>query len=289
MKILVYGAGVLGSIHAAALHQVGHEVSLLARGERLEELRSKGVLLASGESADIRSVPVPVVEMATGPYELIVVLVRTHQVEAALEAIADVTGNVLLLANWAGGVEPLVAAVGDRDRLLLGYPTVAGTMDGGVIRYRPPSLLTRFVSMPVSELDGVVTPRLVEVMHAFRTAGINSRDQPRMDAWLKTHAAFEVPLARAVRAAGGPRVLADDADGVEEMIRDVRLSLAALPMRPVPRGFNALQIAPAGVLMSLFTRFLRSSAATPLGIDTPAAMAEVDRLAEQLAALGWAE
>lgn len=32
MKLLVYGAGVCGSLFAVRMHEAGHEVSLLARG-----------------------------------------------------------------------------------------------------------------------------------------------------------------------------------------------------------------------------------------------------------------
>lgn len=39
MKLLVYGAGVLGSLFSAHLHEAGHDVSLLARGKRLAALR----------------------------------------------------------------------------------------------------------------------------------------------------------------------------------------------------------------------------------------------------------
>jgi ketopantoate reductase len=46
MKLLVYGAGVLGSLFAARMHEAGHDVSLLARGERLAALRRHGVQLA---------------------------------------------------------------------------------------------------------------------------------------------------------------------------------------------------------------------------------------------------
>jgi len=35
MKIFVYGAGPLGSLFAARLHEAGHEACLLARGQRL--------------------------------------------------------------------------------------------------------------------------------------------------------------------------------------------------------------------------------------------------------------
>lgn len=38
MKMLVCGAGPLGSLFAARLHQGGHDVTLLARGQRLADL-----------------------------------------------------------------------------------------------------------------------------------------------------------------------------------------------------------------------------------------------------------
>ena len=39
MKILIYGAGVIGSIFAAKLALSGQDVTVLARGKRLEELK----------------------------------------------------------------------------------------------------------------------------------------------------------------------------------------------------------------------------------------------------------
>ncbi len=45
MDILVYGAGPLGSILAARLQQGGHQVSLLAKGHRLQDLRKHGIVL----------------------------------------------------------------------------------------------------------------------------------------------------------------------------------------------------------------------------------------------------
>src|ERR1700735_1957683 len=114
-------------------------------------------------------------------------------------------------------------------------------MDGDVVRYRASNRITRLVSMPIGEPDGRSTPRLERIVRTFRTAGINAKAEPQMDAWLKTHAAFVVPLGQAVNAAGGPRALADDPDAVRRMTRLVRQNLAALPTPPVPRGFAALQ------------------------------------------------
>ena len=119
-----------------------------------------GVQLAEGGTARLgRRVPVPLVEHPAGRYDLIAVFVRTHQVDAVLESLAGVEGDVLFLLNWAGGPEPLGAVIGP-ERMVLGFPTEAGTMDGDVVRYRPRSFITRRVPMPISEADGRITPRL---------------------------------------------------------------------------------------------------------------------------------
>ena len=286
MKLLVYGAGVLGSQFAVRMHDAGHDVSLLARGARLASLRRDGVQLAEGDSTAVRRVPVPVVEHPAGAYDLITVFVRTHQVEAVLQALAGVEGDVLFLLSWAAGPEPLGAVIG-RERVLLGFGTAGGTMDGDVVRYRASNLLTRLVAMPVGEPDGRSSPRLERVVRAFRAAGINAKPEPRMDAWLKTHAAFAVPLGQAVIAAGGPEALADDPAAIRAMIRQMRQNLAALPMPPVPRGFGALRVLPQGLLVALLRRFLRSPTATRSGLGnaSPATeAAELERLAEQLRA-----
>jgi 2-dehydropantoate 2-reductase len=287
MKLLVHGAGVLGSLLAVRMHEAGHDVSLLARGERLAALRRYGVQLAEEDSPDVRRVPVPVVEHPAGGYDLIAVLVRTHQVDAVLDRLAGVEGDVLFLLNWAGGPAPLGAVIG-HERVLLGFPASGGTMDGDVVRHRATGPLTRLVRMPIGEPDGRTTPRLERIVRAFRAVGINARTEPRMDAWLTTHAAFEVPLGQAVHTAGGPVALADDPDAVRDMVRRMRQNLAALPAPPVPRGFVAVQTLPEGLLVAVLRRFLRSPTAVHSGLAdaSPAAVAELERLAGQLRAPG---
>jgi 2-dehydropantoate 2-reductase len=289
MKLLVYGAGVTGSLFSARLHEAGHDVSLLARGERLTALREHGVLLAEGDSPAIRQVPVPVVERPAGRYDLTAVFVRAHQVDAVLESIAGLDSDVLFLLSWAAGPEPLGAVIG-RERVLLGFPTEAGTMHGEVARYRATSRMTRLVTMPIGEPDGRATPRLERIVQTFRSAGINAKAEPKMDAWLKTHTAFAVPLGRAVNAAGGPEALAGDPDAIRDMIRLMRQNLEAMPTRPVPRAFSALRTLPEGVLVALFRRFLRSPTAAHSGLSnaSPAEVAELDRVAEQMRAFARA-
>jgi 2-dehydropantoate 2-reductase len=284
MKLLVYGAGVLGSLLATRMQEAGHDVTLLARGERLASLRRHGVQLAEGDGSAVRRVPIPVVEHPDGGYDLTTVVVRTHQVDAVLPSLANLDGDVLFMLNWAAGAQPLTAALG-HERVLLGTPSMGGTMDGDVVRYRPAGLLTRLAPMSIGEPGGRTTPRLERTVRAFRTAGINAKAEPRMEARLTTHAALVVPLGQAVAAAGGPEALAGDPDAIRDMIRLMRQSLAALPGPPVPRAFAALQTLPEGLLVAVLRRFLRSPTVVHSGLSStsPATeAAENERLAEQL-------
>jgi ketopantoate reductase len=62
MKVLVYGAGPLGSLFAARLQQGGHDLSILARGQRLAELREHGIVLQDVRTKERSATRVHVVE-----------------------------------------------------------------------------------------------------------------------------------------------------------------------------------------------------------------------------------
>ena len=43
MRILIYGAGVIGSFYASRFAKAGLDVTILARGQRLKELQGHGL------------------------------------------------------------------------------------------------------------------------------------------------------------------------------------------------------------------------------------------------------
>jgi len=52
MRILMYGAGVIGSLYAILFANAGYDVSIYARGYRLEKLREKGMLYLENRNID---------------------------------------------------------------------------------------------------------------------------------------------------------------------------------------------------------------------------------------------
>ena len=61
MRILVVGAGVIGSVYAGKLSTAGHEVVLLARGRRLADLQGSGLILEEAQSGKRTALPVKAV------------------------------------------------------------------------------------------------------------------------------------------------------------------------------------------------------------------------------------
>jgi ketopantoate reductase len=49
-RVLVLGAGVIGSAHAGRLLQAEHHPVMLARGQRLADLRARGLVLEDAQS-----------------------------------------------------------------------------------------------------------------------------------------------------------------------------------------------------------------------------------------------
>jgi 2-dehydropantoate 2-reductase len=54
MRILVYGAGNMGCLYAALLQESGQDVSVLARGTRLADIRDHGIRLQDVEGVGER-------------------------------------------------------------------------------------------------------------------------------------------------------------------------------------------------------------------------------------------
>jgi 2-dehydropantoate 2-reductase len=238
-KILVYGAGVLGSLYAGKLHQAGYDVTLLTREERLTALRRDGLVLvddgAEGSPAKEEHISLPVIcKLAPDDiYDLVLVVVRKNQISSVLPALAANTGspNILFLVNNAEGARPLVNALG-HERVLLGFPGAGGRRTGNTVHY---FLASSVQPTTIGELDGQHSARLAQVKQVFQDAGLPVAICDNMDAWLKTHVALVSPMANAIYLAGGSNYrLARTRDGVVLMVRAVKEGLRVLRALNIP-------------------------------------------------------
>jgi ketopantoate reductase len=133
MNILVCGAGVIGTLYAARLRQAGHRVTVLARGQRLEEICRDGLVIEDITSGTRSITPVETSAHLHPDdcYELALVTVRKDQLASI---IPDLAGNyripaVLFMLNNPLGFASIAQTLGP-DRVLLGFPGAGGTKKG---------------------------------------------------------------------------------------------------------------------------------------------------------------
>lgn len=209
MKILVYGAGNIGSLYAAKLQDAGHDVAILARNARLHEIREHGILLQDFRSGQKFVTRVKAVEQLSpaDAYELVMVILPRNSVREILPILAanQNTSSVMFFGNNAGGVDEMTEALG-RERVLLGFPGAAATPHDEYIRYI--ILDPREQPTTIGELDGADSKRIKSFAAALQSAGFPNAICQRMDAWLKTHVAEISPTVNALYMAGS------DVDGL---------------------------------------------------------------------------
>lgn len=294
MRILVYGAGPLGSLFAARLQQGGHGVSILARGQRLVDLREHGIVLHDVRTGEQTVTCVNVVEQLApdDEYDLALVIMRKNHALKILPVLAanKHTPNVLFLMNNAAGPGELVAALG-RERVLTGFPSSAGYREGYVVH-----CLTgtdeRPMTVPIGEVDGRITDRAKQVAAALeRAPGFKVEIRDDMDAWLKYHVALLMPsLAPVMYAAGRDNYrLSRTRDGVVLAVRAMREGfrvLHALGYSIAPARLKMLARLPEPLLVAYLQRALAHPLMeVALVKHGEAARDEVKHLADEFIAL----
>jgi ketopantoate reductase len=294
MKILVCGAGPLGSLFAARLQQGGNDVSMLARGQRLNDLREHGVVLVDVQTKEQTVTRVNVVE-ALKPddaYDLALVIMRKNHALRTLPVLAANrhTPNVLFLCNNAAGPDAFVEALG-KERVLIGFPNSAGYREGHVVHCLAGTADDK-ADVPFGEVDGRITARTREVARILESApGFGAEIRTDMDTWLKYHVALLFPsLAPALYAAGVDNYrLARTRDLVVLAIRAMRegfrvLRSSGLPVTP-PK-LKVIEWLPEPILVLLAQRLLANPLMeTALVKHAEAAHDEVQHLIGEFMAL----
>src|SRR5947207_3449577 len=153
-------------------------------------------------------------------------------------------------------------------RVVLGFPSVAGTRQGDAIRY---SIAPQVLSMMLGEEDGRVTPRIRQLAIAFKRAGFSVGLSPDMQTWLKTHAIMGVCIiAAVVMTKGTSAQLGRTREHVVMMVQAIHEGLLALQAQDIPITPFSMKVLffwmPRWFAVILWQYILRTPIAA-LGID----------------------
>ena len=228
LRILVLGAGVIGSDYAARLQTTGFNVTLLARGQHAADLRTSGLVLEDASTGQSTTSHLRIVEklVPEESYDVALVCVRLDQVAATIPdlAVNQQIATLVFFLNDPTGTELLVKHLGSQ-RVVLGFPGVGGTREGTWVRY----VRIRQQPTTLGEVDGRITPRVRRLSAMLEQAGFPTALSRSMDSWLKTHAVFVSCVSAALSLEGGDSMrLGQNRETVALMVSAIREGFAAL-------------------------------------------------------------
>ena len=245
-NILIYGAGAIGSIYALMLSKAGYDVTVYARGNRLQALKSQGLLYKEKGVIKKASVAISEKVKATDAYDYIFVAVRYEQVEAALAELAgNQSKNIVTMVNNPDGYSWWENIVGT-GRILPAFAGAGGTIENGVLHYQ---LTPKFIQPTTfGEINGEMSERIRGLAEICKTSKVPYSISKNMDAWQKSHIAMVVSLASGFYFDGGDNyTTAKNKQAVRMSSSSARESFNALKKIGVPitpAKLNVFRICP---------------------------------------------
>jgi 2-dehydropantoate 2-reductase len=186
MNVAVVGAGGVGGYFGGILARAGQDVRMLARGEHLAAIRSKGLTVREPEGEFVANVAVSDNVEDLGPADLAIVAVKSYSLAEVAPAAARLAGGgalVLPLLNGVEAVDGLAAGGVARERILPGLALIsAARVAPGVV-----GRVSDFRSVVLGEAGGGPSERAERVAAAFREAGADAKvsENIAVDLWRK--------------------------------------------------------------------------------------------------------
>jgi 2-dehydropantoate 2-reductase len=259
-KILILGAGVIGSILAVRFSSAGQNVTLSARSKRLEELTEKGLLYE--ENGTVKKANIRIIGEPDG-YELfdyVFVTVRYNQIEAALHQLRSKAYLYIVpMVNNLNGYDKFEEIVG-KPRIIPCFPGAGGSIENGVLHYMlTPTIIQKTT---IGELDGNIAASIIAVQNIFKSAKIPTAISKNMDLWQKSHLALVTALANGIYFDGGDNyTTAENKEAltvISKLLKSNFGKLKAAGIKIDPFKLNIIRLCPVSIMNFVISRIFRT-------------------------------
>jgi len=166
-RVAILGAGAMGAYFASQFFNThGFSASLIAKGDRLKRLDSKG-LIVNGKQYLI---PVLDPDQATVPMDLIIVALKHHHLESAAQGLEKLVGNSTTIISVMNGLESeeYLGSIYGMDKMLYAVSVgIDALRNGNEVTYSKPG--KHYFGDAVNKQ---LSQRVLNVQQAFDKAGI---------------------------------------------------------------------------------------------------------------------
>ncbi len=206
MKIAIIGAGAIGGYVGVKLALAGEDVTFMVRGANLAAIQKNGMKLVMHDGSEHVATQVKASNdyVATGPQDMVILAMKSHQVEAVVNDVPKLFGPDTVVVTMQNGIPywyfhkhggalqgSQVHSVDPTGEILKNIPPerVIGCVVYPASELIEPGVVKHIEGdrFPVGELDGTSTERVVRVAGSFVKAGFKSPvlDNIRSEIWLK--------------------------------------------------------------------------------------------------------
>lgn len=222
-RIVIYGAGVIGSTFGGLMAASGQDVTLLARNNRLKELNTSGLLLQKNGQEKVRKISVKIISELKQDdiYDFVFVTLRKEQVRDSLPVLKkNKSQNFVFMVNNPSGYDEWINALGQH-RVIAAFPGSGGKIEHGIVLYEIVSGIIQPTT--IGEINGRKSLRIKELKSILKSAGFKVSVSKNMDAWQKTHVAMVGPLGDVIYFDGGNNYsVAKNSTAIELMNRALK-------------------------------------------------------------------
>ena len=258
MRILVYGAGVIGSIYAVLMSEVGYGVTVLARGKRLTDLSNNGLRYYKKGKVEIANITVIDRLEDSDKYDYIFLPVRTEQLKQALcELKSNKSPNIVTMVNTLEKYEELEKICGV-NRLIPAFPGAGGSIDNGILN----ASLTPKIIQPTTfgEISKRKTDRIAELAEIFRKSHIPYQIVSDMHNWQISHLGMVVPIADAYYMSSSPETVYENKAIMKKTAKQMKDNFKILAKHKIlsPFKFYLFMICPTWVFTIILSAVFKS-------------------------------
>jgi 2-dehydropantoate 2-reductase len=198
MRFVIFGAGAIGGVVGARLHQGGYDVALIARGAHYQAIRERGLTIESPNDSAV--LPIPVADSPGGldwrGDEVVMLAVKSQDTAGALAALRDAAPPDTPVVCLQNAVE------NERVALRL-FGGVYGAVVMAPTAHLEPGIVQAYGSRGTGVIDVGSYPsgtdeHCVEITEALASCDFSS--QPRPDIMRFKYAKLISNLANAVDA-----------------------------------------------------------------------------------------
>ena len=234
MKILIYGAGVVGTTYGWQLSKAGHEITVLVRPGKRQTIEKKGIRIHCTDfrgrqknTEDTLFKPDVIDSLsAANNFEYIIVTTNNLHLKEILPILSNSAGkaHILFFQNmWVDDLNLINEYLSEK-QYFFGFPFMVG---GGKNADGINSAISGLKQShtPLGELNGEVSERILKIAKAFEDANLKPIINNQIKTWLITHYAVAAGLSAGIMKAKGGKNFANNSGILKEAIKAIREGL----------------------------------------------------------------